>query len=82
MSQYMVIEHFREGCIDAVYERFRTQGRLLPPGLIYVNSWLEAGGARCFQLMETESPQLFDEWIAQWSDLVEFDVIELGQKPV
>jgi len=25
--------------------------------------------------METENPQLFDTWIACWSDLVQFEVI-------
>ena len=30
---------------------------------------------RCFQLMETDDPSLFDEWIASWSDLGEFEVV-------
>jgi hypothetical protein len=25
--------------------------------------------------METDDPALFDEWIAQWSDLGEFEVV-------
>ena len=25
--------------------------------------------------METENPNLFDEWIAGWSDLVEFEIV-------
>ena len=28
---------------------------------------------RCFQIMETGDPQLIDQWIANWSDLVEFE---------
>jgi hypothetical protein len=30
---------------------------------------------RCFQLMETDNPSLFDTWIAAWSDLAEFEVV-------
>jgi hypothetical protein len=25
--------------------------------------------------METDDPKLFDEWIAAWSDLAEFEVV-------
>jgi uncharacterized protein DUF3303 len=76
---YMVIETFRPGCRMRVYDRFREKGRLLPDGLHYIDSWLEKAGDRCFQLMETEAPELFDPWIAQWSDLVSFEVIELEE---
>ncbi len=49
---------------------------MLPPGLVYVESWVdERGLARCFQLMETEQADLFDQWIANWSDLVEFEIV-------
>lgn len=73
MRQYMVIERFRPGCFDAVYARFREQGRLLPDGLIYINSWVNRDANICFQLMETADPALFDIWFARWQDLVEFD---------
>ena len=53
---------------------------MLPDGLGYIDSWLEKDGDRCFQLMETDSPDLFEKWIASWSDLVSFEVIEL-EKP-
>jgi Protein of unknown function (DUF3303) len=29
---------------------------------------------RCYQLMETEERELIDLWIANWSDLVDFEV--------
>ncbi|MGI8481481.1 MAG: DUF3303 domain-containing protein [Chthoniobacterales bacterium] len=51
-------------------------------GLLYIDSWLEKDGDRCFQLIETDSPQLFERWINEWKDLVSFEVIELEvQKP-
>jgi hypothetical protein len=79
--RYIVIETFRPGCKASVYERFRQKGRLLPDGLRYIDSWLEKDGDRCFQLMETESPEFFEKWIASWSDLVFFEVIELEKPP-
>ncbi|MCB0301026.1 MAG: DUF3303 family protein [Calditrichaeota bacterium] len=82
MMQYMVIETFLPGCKSAVYERFGQSGRMMPDGLRYVNSWLEKNGDRCFQLMETDNPDLFDEWIANWNDLWQFEIIEIGEKPV
>ena len=81
MRQYMVIETFRPGCKEKVYQRFYAQGRMLPEGLIYRNSWLEKDGNRCFQLMETDQHSLFAAWTNRWEDLVSFEVIELGEKP-
>ena len=78
--KYMVLETFRPGCKAAVYERFREKGRMLPDGLHYIDSWLEKDGDRCFQLMETDSPMLFDQWTAAWSDLVSFEIIELEKR--
>jgi hypothetical protein len=69
----MVIERFTQGA-RPVYERARDRGRMLPEGLEYVDSWVETDLRRCFQLMETDDPKLLDEWMAAWSDLVEFEV--------
>ncbi|WP_230686393.1 DUF3303 domain-containing protein [Catellatospora vulcania] len=71
----MVVERFRDGNARPVYERAREQGRMLPPGLRYVDSWVEAGFGRCFQLMECDDLTLLAAWIARWADLVEFEVI-------
>ena len=79
--KYMVLETFRPGCKARVYERFHEKGRMLPDGLYYIDSWLEKDGDRCFQLMETESPALFGQWTAAWSDLVSFEIIELENPP-
>lgn len=78
--RYMVIESFRPGSKALVYERFWEKGRMLPAGLHYIDSWLEKDGDRCFQLMETDAPALFDEWTAAWSDLVLFEIIELERR--
>jgi Domain of unknown function (DUF3303) len=72
---YMVIERYRQGP-GPVYARASERGRMLPAGLAYLESWVDERGLnRCFQLMETEDPSLFDRWIADWSDLVEFEIV-------
>jgi hypothetical protein len=75
--KYMVIETFAPGKRDLVYERFREKGRMLPEGLFYINSWVEAKGDRCFQLMETANPELFRAWTSAWEDLVTFEIVPL-----
>jgi Domain of unknown function (DUF3303) len=81
MKQYMVIETFMPGCKDEIYERFHQKGRMMPDGLEYVDSWLEKGGDRCFQLMETDDPTLFQQWTDCWKDLMGFEIIEIGETP-
>jgi Protein of unknown function (DUF3303) len=81
MKQYMVIETFFPGSKQKVYERFHAKGRMLPAGLAYLNSWLEQDGDRCFQLMETNDPALFQTWFENWKDLGKIEVVELGEKP-
>jgi hypothetical protein len=71
---YMIIEHFRNRNPIPVYRRFRDHGRLAPEGLEYVSSWVDEELERCFQLMETDDRKLLDEWIANWSDIVEFEI--------
>lgn len=72
---YMVVEQFKNGDAIPVYRRFRDRGRLAPEGLTYLTSWVEENLQRCFQLMETNDRKLLDEWIAHWSDIVDFEVI-------
>lgn len=72
---FMVIEKFKNSEAKPVYRRFLEKGRSLPEGLIYRGSWVEAGLARCFQLMECDDVGLLQKWIIQWQDLVEFEII-------
>lgn len=72
---FMVIERFRNQDAKAVYRRLRDAGRGTPEGLTYVGSWIEAGFGRCFQLMECEDARLLQRWVAQWSDLIEFEIV-------
>jgi hypothetical protein len=72
--RYMIIENFRDGDAAAVYRRLRDRGRLAPDGLRYVASWVTSDLQRCFQIMESENPDFLAEWMANWSDLVDFEV--------
>jgi hypothetical protein len=72
---FMVIERFRDRDPKPIYRRLRDQGRQMPDGLKYVDSWIEPNFERCFQLMECDDPKLFQQWIASWGDLMEFEIV-------
>ena len=70
----MVVENFRNQDPVPVYRRFQERGRMAPDGLLYVSSWVDDKFERCYQLMETHDRALLDQWMANWSDLVDFEV--------
>jgi Protein of unknown function (DUF3303) len=70
----MIIERFKDQDPIPVYRRFRDRGRLAPEGLQYISSWVDDKLETCFQVMETVDRKLLDEWISNWSDIVEFEV--------
>jgi len=72
---FMVIERFRNRDAKAVYRRFREQGRGAPEGLAYVGSWIETNFDRCFQIMACDDARLLQQWVAFWSDLIEFEIV-------
>jgi hypothetical protein len=71
----MVIEKFRNQDAISVYRRFREKGRLMPDGISFVGSCVEADLSRCFQIMECGDVTLLQRWVAAWSDLVEFEIV-------
>jgi hypothetical protein len=72
---YMVIETFRNGDPVPVYRRFRDRGRLMPEGIEYLGSWVTDDLRRCFQVMECTDRRLLDEWIGNWQDITEFEIV-------
>ena len=74
MPLYMIVEHFKNKDAAPVYRRFHDRGRMAPEGLTYISSWIDEKLERCYQLMETNDRALLDEWIAKWSDLIDFEV--------
>jgi hypothetical protein len=73
----MIIERFKDA--KAVYRRLREKGRMQPDGLKYVGSWIEANYNRCFQLMECDDASLFQKWMIQWQDLMDFEIIPVTE---
>lgn len=71
---YMVVEHFRNGDAAPVYRRFREKGRIMPEGLEYVSSWIDQSLERCYQVMQTGDRRLLDQWMANWDDIMDFEV--------
>jgi len=63
---FMVIERFRDNDMLPIYKRLRDEGRALPAGLTYVDSWVEPNFSRCFQLMECSDLRLLQEWTIGW----------------
>ena len=74
---YMVIEKYKTPGAIEIYRRAKNQGRMMPDGLEYISSWVDLKFTTCFQLMKTEDETLLDQWIAQWRDLVEFEIVPI-----
>ena len=70
---FMIIEHFRD--VEAIAERFRARGRMLPEGVTYQGSWIDADRERCFQIMEAPDEESLRPWLEVWGDLTEFEVV-------
>ena len=74
---YMIVENFRDNAVP-IYRRFRERGRMAPAGLRYVGSWVTEDYRRCFQVMECDDPALLEQWMSNWRDLTEFEVIPVN----
>lgn len=79
--KYLVIERFKNGDPAPVYARFRERGRMMPEGLAYLSSWITEDLATCYQVMETAERRLLEEWMANWSDLTDFEVLPVLTSP-
>ena len=73
--QYMVIEKFKQEKVKELYKRFEEKGRLMPEGLIYINSWITEDVTTCYQLMETHDIHTLHEWISNWNNFADFEII-------
>jgi hypothetical protein len=79
---FMVIERFKGRDPAPIYQRLRESGRLMPDGLRYVDSWIEANFDRCFQLMECNDATLLQRWVLEWRDLMEFEIVPVSPSSV
>jgi hypothetical protein len=48
---------------------------MLPTGVVYQASWVDPASSRRWQIMEAPDRKSLDPWIAEWSDLVDFEVV-------
>ena len=74
---YMVIERFKKGAAPEIYARFREKGRMMPAGLEYVSSWINAEMTTCWQLMQSADASLFPLWTEHWKDLMDFEIVSV-----
>ena len=72
---FMIVEHFKDQNAIAVYKHLRDNGRGLPDGLNYVDSWIEPNFDRCFQLMECDDLRLIQEWVLHWREFGTFEIV-------
>ena len=72
---FMVIERFKNCDPIPVYRRVRDGGIKFPEGLKYIGSWIEPNFDRCFQLMECDDARLLQDWLLNWSDLMECEIV-------
>ncbi len=72
---FMVVERFRNQDAKSVYARFHEKGRLMPDELTFLGSWVSADLGRCFVIMECDEITALQKWVAEWSDLVEFEIV-------
>ncbi len=75
---FMVIERFKDQDPEPIYRRLAESGRAMPEGLTYVDSWIEAGFDRCFQLMACDDVGLLQDWILGWRDLMSFEIVPVS----
>ena len=65
-------EHIKDDA--AVYQGLWDRGRTLPKGLVLKSVWFHENVERSYRLMQTDDRRLLDEWMANWNDLIEFEV--------
>lgn len=75
---FFVIEDFRGRDPKAIYRRFRDKGRLAPEGFVAHHSWIAADMSRCFMLVEANDVTLLQRWVAEWADLVGFEIVPVA----
>ncbi len=71
----MIIEKFKPGKVKELYLRFAEKGRMMPEGVNYINSWINEEVTVCYQFMEAESVDKLNEWINNWNDLADFELL-------
>jgi hypothetical protein len=72
---YLVIERFFPDKVKALYQKFAEQGRMLPEGVVFVQSWIDEKVEICYQIMESDSIEKLWQWALLWKDYADFEII-------
>lgn len=75
MKTFLVIETYKTGKTEEIYERFSKYGRMLPENVLYIDSWVEENLLKCYQIMKSENFEKLLDWIDKWKDLIDFEII-------
>ena len=73
--QFLNVERLRGGDPVPGYRRFRDRGRLALDGVRYLSSWVTTDLSTCYQVMDCDDSTRLEQGMANWTDLVEFQVI-------
>ena len=76
---FIVVERFRGTSVPEAYWRFQEHGRLAPAEVKTIGSWVTADLSRCFQILEAENVSFVQEWVANWVDLIEFEILPASE---
>ncbi len=74
---YMIVEKFKSGERETIYQRLQKKGRMLPAGVEYVNSFLSEDAQTCYQLIKSVSREKINTWIDRWKDVIDFEVVPI-----
>ncbi|MDD9945465.1 MAG: DUF3303 family protein [Myxococcales bacterium] len=60
-----------------VYERAAAQGRMLPEGVRFIDSWIVDDDRLdvCYEVVDADDPALLDVWMERWADLISAEVV-------
>lgn len=72
---FLIIERFIPEKVKELYELLDREGRQLPDGVKYINSWVDMDLETCYQIMEAENVGKIQEWLIRWQDFAEFEII-------
>ncbi len=75
----MIIETFKAGKVEELYQRFEERGRMLPDRVKYINSWVDVELKTCYQVMEAPGIELIEQWTLNWADLASFQIVPVLQ---
>ncbi len=75
LKEYLIIETYKTGKTEEIYQRYSEKGRMISRGIDYINSWLTDDLQKCYQIMTSDSEEKLLEWTKHWKDLMGFEIV-------